>query len=75
MSERGTADIVVIMLTATLCAIVLSAGLSLLILSIFRPDADLTPLIGAVSHALTTMIGLLAGFLAGRSLLRRADRG
>jgi hypothetical protein len=71
MSERGTADIVVIMLTATVCSIVLLAGATLLVLSILRPDADVTPLIGAVSHALTTMIGLLAGFAAGRSLLRR----
>ena len=69
--RRSTGDLVVLMLAATICLVVLLAGGTLLVLTLTNPGADLDALTSAVAHTLTTMIGLLAGFLAGRTVLRR----
>jgi hypothetical protein len=67
MTERETTDLVVLIVTVTICSIVVLAGITLLVLVLFYPEIDSSPLSSAVSHAVGGLAGLLAGFLVGRS--------
>ena len=67
MTERETTDLVVLIVTVTICSIVVLAGITLLVLVLFYPEVDSRPLSSAVSHAVGGLAGLLAGFLMGRA--------
>jgi uncharacterized membrane protein YqjE len=76
MSEerRPTGDLLVLIFGITLCALIVLAGITALMLLIFRPDVDTTTrLVSAVATALNTVVGLLAGFLAGRHTPKRRN--
>lgn len=65
--DRPTGEILVLSVTFTVCFGVLASGLLVAILAIFRPGVDITIWVTRVTGILNTMIGLLAGFLAGRT--------
>lgn len=65
--ERPTGEILVLMITSTICGFIVVMGSGLLLIEIFNPDADTKGAASVVNDVLSTMIGLLAGFLAGRT--------
>lgn len=65
--ERPTGELLVLLIATTICGFILVMGSAVLIIEIFNPDSDTAGLAGVVSDVLSTMIGLLAGFLAGRT--------
>jgi ABC-type amino acid transport system permease subunit len=67
LGKRSTGEIMVIVITFTVCWGVIASGMGILLLSIFRPEIDVTVWVSRVTGLLNTMIGLLAGFLAGRT--------
>jgi len=67
LRERSTGEIMVLSITATVCFGIIASGALVGVLVLVRPDVDVTPWITRITGLLNTMIGLLAGFLAGRT--------
>jgi len=64
--DRPTSDILVLMIATTVCTSVVASGIVIAIIEIRDPGADLTVWISRITGTVNTMIGLLAGFLAGK---------
>lgn len=73
LGRRSTTDLLILMIAATICFSVISAGATIGIIEIWNPEKDTTKAVGAVSDVINTLIGLLAGFLAGRTQGWRDD--
>lgn len=65
--DRPTGEILVLSVTFTVCFGVIASGAMVGLIVIFRPGTDVTAWVARVTGILNTMIGLLAGFLAGRT--------
>lgn len=65
--DRSTGDILVLMVAGTVCLTVLATGASIVAIEIISPSSDTQPAVRAVTGIVNTLIGLLAGFLAGRT--------
>jgi hypothetical protein len=57
------------MISATICFSVLASGAIATIEKVLNPSANVDSIIRLVSDTLNTLIGLLAGFIAGRTQL------
>lgn len=69
--SRSTADMLVLMIAGTVCLSLLGAGAVIAVVAVLYPDRDTTQAAGVVSSGIQTLVGLLAGYLAGRA--RRAS--
>jgi hypothetical protein len=67
LRDRPTGDILVLLVAGTVCFGVLASGLIIAVISLVHPETDVSNWIARVSAILNTMVGLLAGFLAGRN--------
>ena len=65
-ADRSTGDLLILGITATICFVLLASGAVLGVLAFFQPERDLTSMVSQISDVINTMIGLMAGFLAGR---------
>jgi len=65
--HRTTGDILVLMVAATVCSSVIFGGATIAAVKITNPDADVTSATNILSDVINTLIGLLAGFMAGRT--------
>jgi hypothetical protein len=73
MADRSTPELLVLMIAGTICGAVVVGGAAIIILAFLNPDADFGPGARAIADLLSTMVGLLAGFLAGRTDLKNKD--
>lgn len=75
--DRSTGDLLVLMIAGTICVVVVTVTLSLIVQAWFQPDRDTSPAASAIGDVINTLIGLLAGFLAGRTdtLMAKKDLG
>jgi hypothetical protein len=64
--DRPTGDILVLMLAGTICFTVLASGLAISLAAIFS-DRDVSQIVSILSDTINTLIGLLAGFIAGKA--------
>ena len=64
-ANRTTGDLLILLIASTVCFSVLASGLALFIVTLTVPDRDTTAGFHAISDVVNTLIGLLAGFLAG----------
>lgn len=64
---RSTGDMLVLLIAATICLSVMGSGLTIGIVRIVHPEVDVSQPLGAVTDIINTLIGLLAGYLAGKS--------
>ena len=67
LGERSTGEIMVLTITFTVCFGVVASGFLVAVITIINPDKDVTVWISRITGILNTMLGLLAGFLAGRT--------
>lgn len=67
LSDRNTGDFLVVLIAGTVCTMVLVGGLSVVFNGVFRPGTTNPAVIAMLSDAVNTLIGLLAGFVAGRN--------
>ena len=68
LRDRPTGDLLVLVIAGTICSIVLSAGIAVLILLIVRPEEPLiAKIVSGLVAVINTLIGLLAGYIAGMS--------
>jgi len=67
LRDRETTDLLVLLVGGTVCFVIVGLMLSLIISEIARPEHDTSAAASAIGDVINTMVGLLAGFLAGRS--------
>lgn len=63
-------ELLILMIAGTVCASVVLAGAGITIVRLVSPDLDVSRAIAALVGTINTLLGLLAGFIAGRN-----DRG
>lgn len=68
---RPTGEILVLMVAGTVCVLVVAIGVCLVVLSILDPTLDTAPAFGALRDAIGSMVGLCAGYIAGRGRRER----
>ena len=75
--DRSTTDLLILLIASTICFAVLATGATVAIVEIMNPETDTTAIVSSLSDVINTLIGLLAGFLAGRTdrELRRPTGG
>lgn|SRR5262245_11147535 len=67
VSERSTTDLLILLIASTICIAVLAAGATTALVKVIHPEVNIDFITGKLSDVVNTMIGLLAGFLAGRT--------
>ena len=72
--SRATPDLLLLMVAGTICVVVVIAGLGVVMIELAHPEADTTQAVAGISGIVSTLIGLLAGFLAGRTRSRGGQR-
>lgn len=73
LRNRTTGELLVLLVGVTVCGYVVCVGTALILLAFFHPNADATAAFRSITSIINTLVGLLAGFLAGRTdvLLKR----
>jgi hypothetical protein len=72
--DRSTTDILILMIAMTICFAVLAAGAAIAAIEFKDPGTDTSQAQGTIGDVINTLIGLLAGFLAGRTEAQRVHR-
>jgi hypothetical protein len=75
--DRSTGDLLVLMIAGTVCLVVVGSSLAIIVGQFINPEYPISDAAGAVGDIISTLIGLLAGFLAGRTdtLMAKKDLG
>jgi len=63
--ERPTGEILVLIIAGTICGGVCVGGLGIIIFMFLNPNAETLAATRLIAGIMNTLIGLLAGFLAG----------
>lgn len=66
-AQRTVGEIMVISITFTVCFGILASGATVAAISLLRPETDVTVWVSRITGLMNTLVGLLAGFLAGRT--------
>jgi hypothetical protein len=72
--RRTTGEILVLGIAATVCVLVLMVTGAVIVIEILEPSVDTSGPASAISGVISTLVGLVAGFLAGRTDTRRNGR-
>lgn len=67
MRDRSTGELLVLLIASTVCAVVLISLLFVGILEAVDSTIDTSRAQGTISDIINTLIGLMAGFLAGKT--------
>ena len=67
LRQRTTGELLVLIIALTVCGYVMVTGLVTIILVFVHPEIDLSKVAGQIADIINTLIGLMAGFLAGKS--------
>jgi len=77
--DKTTGELLVLIVGLTVCGYVIVSILLIIAVVFFVPERDVSDAVRNISDVINTLIGLLAGFLAGRtdaSLIKRdLERG
>lgn len=77
MKRRSTGDLLVLMLAVTVCVTIIVGEVGILILEGIDSTIDTSVAGGTIGQIINTLVGLVAGYLAGRTetgRIRRSDR-
>jgi uncharacterized membrane protein YbhN (UPF0104 family) len=69
--RRSTGEVVLVIVTVTLGAMLLAAVILVGVLKIKHPELNTDTLVGSLTGTVTVLVGAVVGFLAGR----RGERG
>jgi NhaP-type Na+/H+ or K+/H+ antiporter len=67
LRDRNTGDLLVLMIAGTICFSVVAGGATIVIAEITKPNIDTSAAARTITGIINTLIGLLAGFLAGKT--------
>jgi hypothetical protein len=70
-SGRSTTDALLLLFALTICFVIVGTTITIGVVEIRDPATDTTKAGAAVGGVINTLLGLLAGFLAGRTEVRR----
>jgi hypothetical protein len=73
--KRTTPEVVILMITTTICVSVISAGIVVGIIEIVSPEKDTNEITGRITAIVNTLIGVLLGYITGRSQKGRNGNG
>jgi hypothetical protein len=65
--NRSTGDALILMVAATVCLTVAGATAAVLVVEVQNPGADTGGVAGLLINVLSILLGMVAGYLAGRS--------
>lgn len=74
MSDRTTRELVVLIVAATLGVVLVLAGVSLLLVRLLYPYADLSDESEAFTHALSLLVGVVVGYISRGGAATRDER-
>ena len=63
---RPVGEVLILLIAGTICLTVLLAGAGVAIVELLQPDRDTSRAVAMIADTLNTLIGLLAGYVAGR---------
>jgi hypothetical protein len=79
LRSRSTVDLVILTMAFAVGAVVIISALSLFAIELFRPEADTSTGVSALSAVVTgavnVILGAVAGFIAGRSSVQHTNDG
>jgi hypothetical protein len=67
LRDRPTSDLLVLIIAGTICCCVLCFGTAVAVLAFTQPDKSHADAANLLGDSLQLLVGLLAGFMAGRS--------
>jgi fructose-specific phosphotransferase system IIC component len=67
LRDRSTGDLLVLVIAGTICFSVIATGAITAVYVFVNPGADISGPARLIADVINTLIGLLAGFLAGRT--------
>ena len=65
--RRSTIEVMVLLLTATVCGALLLVGGGIVVIEVVNPQADTTVGVTALSTTISTLAGAVLGLIAGHS--------
>lgn len=67
LRDRSTADLLVLMIAGTICGGLIATGAFTAVFVLLNPGVDISGPARLIADVVNTLIGLLAGFMAGRT--------
>jgi hypothetical protein len=74
MRDRSTADLLVMMLAGTVCVAIIVGEVGIVVVQLTNSDADTSHAGGTIGQIINTLVGMVAGYLAGRTEVARIRR-
>jgi hypothetical protein len=74
LSDRSTGDLLILLLASLVVAVVLISTVGIVIIQIARPDQDTGTAGAVIANIVNTLVGLVAGYLAGKTDSRIRDK-
>lgn len=71
--KRSLGDTLILMLAATICFIIIISVIGVIIIESTSPETNTSNAVSQIGHIINTLIGVLAGFLAGKTQKARED--
>jgi ABC-type proline/glycine betaine transport system permease subunit len=75
MAKRPLMDIIILMVAATICSAILISLIAIAAIELINPDQDTTVATATMASFLNILMGLLAGFIAGRTERKQRSDG
>ena len=73
--DRPTTDALILLIGGTICLCIVLGVVGVIVVEAVNPDStDLAKLAGNLNDVISTLVGLLAGWLAGRTERARVRR-
>lgn len=66
LSDRPTADVVLIIITLMICAAILLTGAGIFIVALYYPEYDLSAAYSSFGNVIGLLVGAILGYLAGK---------
>lgn len=64
---RSTGELLILMIAVTVCLLVVVSAVGIFVVELVNPNTDTHAAAQVISGVLNTLIGLVAGFLAGHT--------
>lgn len=74
LGDRPTTDLLILLIAVTICGGIILGIIGVVAVELTHPNTDLGKLGGNLNDVISTLVGLMAGWLAGRTERARVRR-